>query len=118
MLRQVLFYIRKQKQIEREVKEALEGNLEVLWLEDMEKIRRQSLEDKLLVTDCADQELPEEFLEMPRLGYGLEYRGSAEYVVENVILQILSSACNHCRNGKAFDSGNECAGFRWFVCIV
>lgn len=84
MLRQVLFYIRKQKQIEREVKEALEGNLEVLWLEDMEKIRRQSLDDTLLVTDCADQELPEEFLEMPRLGYGLEYRGSAEYVVENV----------------------------------
>lgn len=84
MLQQVLFYIRNQKQIEQQAKKALEGSLEVLLVKNTEKIRPQGLKDMLVVTDCADEELPEDFLQIPRVGYGLAYRGSAKYVVENI----------------------------------
>lgn len=38
-------------------------------------------EDALLVTDYEDRRLADIFLEMPRIGYGLSYHGSAKYVV-------------------------------------
>lgn len=81
MLRRVIFYMERQQQI------VLAEGLEILWENDREalsKIEAKSLENTLVVTDYADEELPENFLRIPRVGYGLDYRGSASYVAENM----------------------------------
>lgn len=37
----------------------------------------------VLITDISDEKLPREALNLPKLGYGLDYHGNAAYIVEN-----------------------------------
>ena len=45
--------------------------------------RLQPLAGRVLLTDLQDTELPEVVKNIPSIGYGFDYRGSAKYVVEN-----------------------------------
>ena len=44
--------------------------------------RLQPLAGRVLLTDLQDTELPEVVKNIPSIGYGFDYRGSAKYVVE------------------------------------
>ena len=44
----------------------------------------EPLAGRVLLTDLQDTELPEVVKNIPSIGYGFDYRGSAKYVVENI----------------------------------
>ena len=46
--------------------------------------RLEPLAGRVLLTDLQDTELPEVVKNIPSIGYGFDYRGSAKYVVENI----------------------------------
>lgn len=46
-------------------------------------IKNEDMEGTVVITDVCDTKLSQEALKLPKLGYGLDYNGSAAYVVEN-----------------------------------
>lgn len=85
MLKRILFALKKEDQAKKELLEAVGqfGALEMVWCSEKED-HLGTLGEALLVTDYEDCALPQEFLNLPRLGYGLDYSGSAHYVAERL----------------------------------